>query len=212
MAVLIDLKITELICSRLCHDLISPVNAIKHGIELLEDGDLGLRDEAFGLVGRSGDMVSRRLTFYRLAFGFAGSAEAIHGLAAVRDLAEGYLQDGKVRLDWPGGDGTVSRGGARLLLNMIQLGADCLPSGGTVSLQFGDLEEGLGVAIVAFGNKARLRDDLKLAMSPEATLDDLTARNVQGYFAQRLAEDLAVSLEISDSDADEVRLAAVLPA
>ncbi|GAB6053391.1 histidine phosphotransferase family protein [Magnetospira thiophila] len=212
MPVLVDLKVTELVCSRLCHDLISPVGAVNSGIELLEEGDIALREEALGLVGRSGDMAARRLSFYRLAFGFAGSAEGTHSLTDIRKLAEGLLSDGKVELDWPGGEGSVSRGGARLMLNMIQLASDCLPSGGKVSVQFGFLEEGLGVAISARGNKARLRDDLKLAMSAEATLDDLTARNVQGYFAQRLAEELNVSLEVADDPDDEVRLAALLPA
>ncbi|CCQ74082.1 histidine phosphotransferase family protein [Magnetospira sp. QH-2] len=212
MPVMVDLKVTELVCSRLCHDLISPVGAVNSGIELLEEGDLALREEALGLVGRSGEMAARRLSFYRLAFGFAGSADGSHGLGDIRKLADGYLSDGKVGLDWPGGEGNVSRGGARLMLNMIQLAADCLPAGGRVSVQFGFLEEGLGVAISAHGKNARVRDDMTLAMSAAATLDDLTARNVQGYFAQRLAEELDVSLEVADDHADEVRLAAVLPA
>lgn len=212
MAVLVDLKVTELICSRLCHDLISPVGAINSGLELLEEGDAALRDEAYGLVERSGGMAARRLSFYRLAFGFAGSAEGTYSLADVRSLADGYLVGGKVTLDWPGGDGSISRGGARLMLNMIQLGADCLPTGGSVTVQFGSLDEGLGVALSASGKGARLREDVKLAMGPEATLDDLTARNVQGYFAQRLAEELGVVLEVADRQQDEVRMAAVLPA
>ena len=34
----IELRVLELICSRLCHELISPVTAINNGMELVADG------------------------------------------------------------------------------------------------------------------------------------------------------------------------------
>ncbi len=42
MAYMIDFHVLELLCSRICHDLISPVTAINNGMGLLEDdpGDM----------------------------------------------------------------------------------------------------------------------------------------------------------------------------
>ncbi len=71
--------LAALLCSRVCHDVISPVGAINNGLELLDEGRCGCR--AMDLIRTSALNASVRLKFARLAFGASGSVGAIdrHG-------------------------------------------------------------------------------------------------------------------------------------
>ena len=93
---LLDLQVFELLCSRLCHDLVSPVGAINNGVELL--AELGPDEEALKLVGQSAQAAARRLKFYRVAYGAAGAAEL--PMDELRDLMTGLLVDRHIALGW----------------------------------------------------------------------------------------------------------------
>ena len=210
---LVDLKVAQLLCSRLCHDLVGPVGAVNAGMELMGDGT-GDPEEAMALVASSGQQLNRRLIFYRLAFGLGAGARA--SVADARMLAQELLSEGSVALDWsdPSAAGPgkpICADGMKLLLNMVLLGVESLPRGGTLEVRVADLAEGTGVAMTATGVGARFRDDLRAAMEPNILVGDLSARTVQGYFAARLAERLGTAVEASDIGDDKVQLAAVLP-
>ncbi len=67
------LELAALLCSRVCHDLISPVGAIVNGLEVLDDNPKPEdRDFALDLIRKSAKTASARLQFCRLAFGAAG--------------------------------------------------------------------------------------------------------------------------------------------
>ena len=67
------LDLAALLCSRVCHDLISPVGAIVNGLEVLdEDKDEETRTFALDLIKKSAHVASAKLQFCRLAFGAAG--------------------------------------------------------------------------------------------------------------------------------------------
>src|SRR6516165_503811 len=69
--------LAALLCSRVCHDIISPVGAIINGLEVLEgEKDAEMRGFALDLIKKSADQASARLQFCRLAFGATGSAGA----------------------------------------------------------------------------------------------------------------------------------------
>ena len=73
------LDLAALLCSRVCHDLISPVGAIVNGLEVMEDdNDQETKAFALELIKKSVRTASARLQFCRLAFGAAGSAPAGH--------------------------------------------------------------------------------------------------------------------------------------
>jgi len=78
-----ELRLVELLCSRLCHDLVSPIGAIHNGLELLEENELEMEKEILGLLRKSSIEASCRLRFFRVAFGQAsGSTEMLrHGLS-----------------------------------------------------------------------------------------------------------------------------------
>ena len=71
------LELAALLCSRVCHDLISPVGAIVNGLEVLDDNPKPEdREFALDLIRKSAKTASARLQFCRLAFGAAGSSGA----------------------------------------------------------------------------------------------------------------------------------------
>lgn len=102
-----SLDLAALLCSRVCHDVISPVGAIVNALEVLEEDDPSMRDFALELIKKSARSASARLQFARLAFGAAGSAGAMIDLGDAGNVANGFLNDDKLSLDWEAPRGTV---------------------------------------------------------------------------------------------------------
>src|SRR3982750_4765581 len=93
------LDLAALLCSRVCHDLISPVGAIMNGLEVMEDGkDEETSKFAMDLIKKSAKTASAKLQFCRLAFGAAGSAGAQIDLGDAQTLARGFLEGHKTKL------------------------------------------------------------------------------------------------------------------
>ncbi len=212
---LVDFKVVQLLCSRICHDLIGPAGAVSVGIELFGEAPSGEDgpDEHLEMVADSARQLSRRLSFFRVAFGFSGGNGRLDD---ARGLAFDMLENGRVELDWPQDSGLslkrdIKSDVVKLVLNMVLLGIDSLPRGGGLNVHFAELAEGLGIAMTATGNGARIKDDLYACLAANVPVEELTAYNVHGYFAARLAESLDSEIEISHSRTDQVNLAALVP-
>src|ERR1041385_5169807 len=116
------LDLAALLCSRVCHDLISPVGAVVNGLEVLEEGkDEETRTFALDLIKKSAQQASTRLQFCRLAFGAAGSAGAAIDLGDAQGVARGFLEDGKTRLEWNLPRELLPKNRVKLLLNLLLL-------------------------------------------------------------------------------------------
>jgi len=216
----IDLNVVQLLSSRICHDLVGPIAAVNTGLELMEE-DSDDDGAALGLVTRSAREANRRLAFYRAAFGFGAATSAAAGwkpaLDEARILAEGFLESGKVRLEWQdisADDNSPALPGAvKVVLNIILMASESLPRGGVIGLSFAKLDEGIGIGLTATGEGGALREDLREALAEDAgmTKDVLSARNVNAYLAQCLARDLGALIEHSEGPNGEIQLAALFP-
>jgi histidine phosphotransferase ChpT len=209
-----DLTIAEAMCSHLCHELISPVTAVNNGLELMRDGNAGVGPggDALDLVRHSAVEASRRLQFYRLAYGLATGFDGDPGFATVRSLAEGLLARSKVRLEWGEGMNDPSarpgRGCAKLALNMIALGRDALPRGGVLTVRLAGEGARGALSVAASGPGAVLKDDLRAALAAEPGA--IGPRTVQAYLASRLARDLGSALALDLSMKDRVLITAMV--
>ena len=218
MGIQVDMRVAELLCSRLCHDLVGPVGAVNHGIELIAEENSPIIAEATEMIGQSADQAASRLEFFRVAFGLAGGGAGQMSMAEGRKLAGGFLEK-HINLNWPVNaelpwadtETRVPKDVIKVILNMMMLGVDCLPRGGEMIVNQAVLPEGLGIALVVQGQKAHIRDEIQSAIAPTATCDALTARTVQAYFLARLAEDLGLDFEVSSPQADCVQIAAIIP-
>ena len=128
-----DLDLAELLCARLCHDLISPVGAIGNGLELvlLDPASSG---EDLRLIDDSARAAQATLSFYRLAFGLRGDGETAVSLAQIGQLAHDYFGKGRLALALPRTGPDLPRPVAKLVLLMLLAGASAAPVGGQMVL------------------------------------------------------------------------------
>ena len=174
-------EVMDLLCSRLCHDLISPVGAINNGVELIEDMGDEMIDDAMGLIAESGRKAAGRLKCFRVCYGAAGS-QAMMGMSEGRDTATGYLQGGKTVLEWnvaaDTGDGPPV-GMVKVLLNMIVLAEESLSQGGRIVVARAPGAKILTVR--AEGRNVGLREHQDEALMGTLPADQLSPRTVHAY-------------------------------
>jgi hypothetical protein len=68
MTAQIEFRVMELLCSRLCHDLISPVMAINNGMELMAEDSGNMADDIRESLTMSAGSAAAKLQFYRIAY------------------------------------------------------------------------------------------------------------------------------------------------
>src|ERR1700686_5388660 len=114
------LDLAALLCSRVCHDLISPIGAIVNGLEVLaEEKDEATKQFALELITKSSRTASAKLQFCRIAFGAAGSAGAQLDTGDAETIARGFFEDDKTRLVWNIPRSLLAKNRVKLLLNML---------------------------------------------------------------------------------------------
>ena len=208
MSMLVEMRVVELLNSRLCHELVSPVGAINNGVELLGEEDPDFVRDAIQLIGQSARKASQRLQFYRFAYGTNVSAGAGAGTPpSGRDLSLGLFEETKVRCDWQAGAATLPGDWQRLACNMLVLGGEALPRGGSVVVR--PLRAGVsGIEVVAEGESVNITPEMRAALDPEAAVDQLTSRTIQAYFSARLAGQLGAVLALIEAEPQRALLRA----
>jgi histidine phosphotransferase ChpT len=198
----IHLRALELACSKLCHDVISPIGAVNNGLELLEEeDDAALQEEATALAQRSARRASILLQVYRSAFGNAGNQQSFGPREAVA-LAQDFLQTAKAQLSAPDlpDAAAVPAGYGKLALNLIILAADALPRGGTIRLQIRSPQLGAGsIELDCAGQQIAWSDEFGRAIKRNLQAEELTAHNILAYMSATFAERLGMVLSTSQS-------------
>jgi histidine phosphotransferase ChpT len=186
------LDLAALLCSRVCHDLISPVGAIVNGLEVLEeDKNEETKIFALDLIKKSAHQASAKLQFCRLAFGAAGSAGAQIDIGDAEKVTRGLFTDDKVTIAWNLPRELLAKNRVKLLLNMLLIAVGCIPRGGTLKVD--PAEAGSGFRITASGLNARLAESAVelLAGSPSSVVD---AHAIQPVYTGILARECGLAL------------------
>lgn len=198
------LDLSAYLCSRVCHDVISPVGAIANGLEVLDaEDDAQMREFAMDLIRKSAEQASAKLKFARLAFGASGSAGSMIDLRDAQEATRGVVGGEKLQLDWTPEAIQLPKNAVKLLLNMVILSTNCIPRGGEVKVSIDS--DGPTFSVIAAGTNARVPEDITTAFGPGLT--DVTAHNVQPYFARTLADEEGMKLAV-DHQGDAVRFQA----
>jgi len=191
-----DLEFSAFLVSRVCHDLVGPLGAVVNGLEVLEDErDAAMRADALKIVTSSANQALARLQFMRLAFGAAGSAGAELDLGEVGRLIAGLMTAGRVSLEWDPPSVQWPKDWAKLLMNVVLIGADCLPKGGVVRVEANGEGQAPGFKITATGTTVRVSEDVERALKGEISEHD--ARGVQPVLTFRLAKGINAGLTIT---------------
>ena len=211
-AVTLDaLDLAALLCSRVCHDVISPVGAIVNGLEVLEDeSDASMRDFALDLIQKSARQASARLQFARLAFGAAGSAGASIDLGDAEQVAKGMFSDDKVTLAWDGPRALLPKNKVKLLLNLVVLATNAIPRGGAIAVRVTGDAETAEFVLTAKGPNARIPAHVEalLAGTPESGAVD--AHAIQPFYTGLIAQAAGMPATFSiEGDAVTIRAAPV---
>jgi histidine phosphotransferase ChpT len=182
------LELAALLCSRVCHDLISPVGAIVNGLEVLDDNPKPEdREFALDLIRKSAKTASARLQFCRLAFGAAGSAGAQIDLGDAQTMARGHLEDAKTKITWNLPRVLLPKNRVKLLLNMMVIAQQTIPRGGTLTVDPTGEGEAIGFRVAANGLNARMPQNIADMLSGSAS-PAVDAHAVQPYYTRLLAQ------------------------
>jgi histidine phosphotransferase ChpT len=187
---LIDIRVMELLASKLCHDLVSPVSAINNGVELIEDIGGDVIDEAMKLIGDSAVHASRRLKLFRMAYGRAGGEDTI-SVNDIRPIATQYLTGGKIILNWAETDPAPSlasvKGYMKVILNAVILAEEILAYGGTIAVRTATFGTETGYRFEIAGRNAQMTAIMQASLDGTVEVHDLTPRSIQGYITGKFA-------------------------
>ncbi len=196
---LLDIDLAALLCSRVCHDVISPIGAIVNGLEVLDDDDdKTMHDIAMDLIRKSARRASIKLQFCRIAFGAAGSASSQLDLVEAGEVAKNFFVEEKIMLEWNMPREMRGKNQVKLLLNLAMMAATTLPRGGQISVGV----NGGAFMVHCTGDVAKVPEKTSSFMADPSNLDDMDSRLVQVYYTMRLAQVGGYGLAIAQDGAD----------
>jgi histidine phosphotransferase ChpT len=210
-----ELRMAELLSTRLCHDLTGPIGAVSNGAEFLSEGDSAMQGQAVELITSSAFSAVTRLQFYRLAYGNVKN----HGeanLSEKKRIAADYFTGSKITLDWPDSHAeaanvSVSLKMARLIFNLLIIAASTLIRGGTIAVRISqDDAKQKYVSVHAQGAGLKWEKEVEHILAGHTMPSELTPKNVQVHLTRRFADDIHALVEYRIGP-DELELQVVQP-
>ncbi|AXV16040.1 histidine phosphotransferase [Neorhizobium sp. SOG26] len=185
--------LAALLCSRVCHDVISPVGAINNGLELLDEG--AADSDALDLIRTSALNASVRLKFARLAFGASGSVGASIDTGEAEKAARDFATaEKKTEVTWSGPRTIIPKNRVKLLLNLFLVAYAGIPRGGSVDVVLENPEYDAKFIITVKGRMMRV--PAKFVEISTGTLDEpIDAHTIQPYYTVLLAEEAEMELK-----------------
>jgi histidine phosphotransferase ChpT len=192
-----SLDLAALLCSRVCHDLISPVGAVVNGIEVMEDdADEQTKQFAIELIKKSATTASARLQFCRIAFGAAGSAGASIDTGDAESVARGMMEDEKTKLTWSLPRVLLPKNRVKLLLNLLLLAGGTIPRGGTLLIEPLGEGDAMGFKITSSGTNARIPAAAPGLVAGEAD-NPIDAHAIQPFYTGLLARACGMTVTLA---------------
>ena len=193
-----SLDLAALLCSRVCHDLISPVGAVVNGIEVMEDdNDAETKTFALELIKKSARTASARLQFCRIAFGAAGSAGAAIDTGDAESVSRGMLEDDKTKLKWNLPRVLLPKNRVKLLLNLLVLTGQTIPRGGTLTIDPIGAGDTMGFRITANGLNSRIPQAVPGLIAGQTDGHPVDAHAIQPFYTGLLARTCGMSIAIA---------------
>lgn len=189
-------RVLELIASRICHDLVSPVGAVNNGVELMQELGEDAGAEAVKLIADSAQNASIRLKAFRLCYGAAGTDKNV-GFKEIKDAFTDLIKSGRVQIDFEQDLGVKfsmpPRGFFKCLLNLLILAEECNHGEGRIAVSA--VEGNKGMRIVVTGKNPSFRDGAESGLKTTTAPDDLDARSVHAYITGKFAEYFGLKID-----------------
>ncbi len=188
-------ELAALLCSRICHDVISPVGALNNGLELLDEP--GAEADAMALIQISARNASARLQFLRIAFGAAGSATSQIDTGDAENVAIAFMANEKSKLTWTGLRAYLPKAVVKLILNMVIIANGSVPRGGTLDVEIPSDANGNTITIKAAGPMIRVSDKFICLHNNQTLEEPIDAHAVQYYYTLLLAKEAKLALTVN---------------
>ncbi|MBX4335123.1 histidine phosphotransferase ChpT [Bartonella raoultii] len=199
MTLTVSLKPTDLaalLCSRICHDLISPVGAIQNAMELYDEG--GADEDALQLVRWSVASASARLQFARLAFGFSGASGEQIDTRSAEQVAQQYMKEEKATLKWQAPAMLLPKNEVKLLLNLLLIANVTVSRGGEVVVMILQNEKKRSFRFEICGETLRIPSHFRALYDGKLQEEHIDAHVIQFYYTMLLAEMTAMKLNLDE--------------
>ena len=187
-----SIDLAAMLCSRLCHDMLSPVGALSNGLELLADEKNGeMRGRIVELLEQSAKASADKLKFFRLAFGAAGGFGDLVPVEEARGVVDALVGgNGRIEARWALAGDVLPKPAIKVLLNLALIGIEALVRGGTLDIGAELREKETEIVIRAAG--PRLAFDPLVGKALDGTLGvaDLSSRTAPAAMIRQLAESL----------------------
>lgn len=191
----------SLLCSRLCHDLVSPVGALSNGVELLSDEtDPEMQAQCLQLLADSVQQAANRLKFFRLAFGGGGSFSEQVDVREAQTALQGMFPPDKVRVEWLIAPSALPKTAIKVLLNLALIGGDALLRGGVLQVAAEQTGAILDIAVRAEGPRLLLGDDLRQALGGTTPEGEMTPRVAPALLVRMLLDEAGAQLQVSEPE------------
>lgn len=178
--------LAALLCSRICHDLISPVGAINNGIELYDEG--GAEEDALQLIRMSAVNASARLQFARIAFGAAGSAGSEIDSGDAESVAKNFMQNEKANLDWQAPRLLLPKNEVKLLLNLVLIANASIPRGGDIYVSIREENGKRNFQLKVSGKMLRVPPRFLELYNGQTPTEPIDAHAIQPYYTLLLSQ------------------------
>lgn len=204
--------LASLLCSRLCHDLLSPVGAMTNGLELLaEEKDPEMRKRCMELLEQSARTSADKLKFFRLAFGAAGGFGSSVGIEEPKALMNSLVAgNDRITINWALGVDALPKAAVKVLLNLAHIGIDALIRGGTLDIGVESRSGASEIVVRAAGARIAFDADVGRALDGSLPVADLSSRTAPAWMLQQLAQQQGGGLQFALS-AEALVMGAVLP-
>lgn len=192
-------ELASLLCSRLCHDLLSPVGAMNNGLELLADEtDPEMRERCLDLLADSARASAQKLKYFRLAFGAAGGfADAVQ-IGEPRRLVEGLVgANPRLKLDWQVTGETMPKPAVKLLLNFVLIAVEALVRGGQIDIAAESVDRHSEIVVRAAGDKIAADDTILEALRGNLDLAHLGPRTAAAHMMHLVAGENGGSIQVA---------------
>jgi histidine phosphotransferase ChpT len=183
-----SIEFASLLCSRLCHDLLSPVGALNNGLELMADEtDPDMRERCLELLSESARTSANKLKFFRLAFGSAGGFGDAVPPHEARVAIEGMFSTaGRVKVGWMVEEQLLDKLAAKILLNLALIAGDALVRGGQLDIGAETRPGVTEIVVRAEGPKLVLDPDLRAALAGTLPIEGLASRTAAAWMIRQL--------------------------
>ncbi len=204
--------LAAMLCSRLCHDMLSPVGALANGLELLADEqDPEMRARCMELLEQSARISTDKLKFFRLAFGAAGGFGEAIPIDEAKSVINALVADNKrVEINWAIPEPSLPKPAVKVLLNLAQIALDSLVRGGTLDIGAERRDGAVEIVARARGDRIAFDETIGRALQGDLAPAEITSRTAAAHMIAVLAEELEGGLQYKLGDGALV-LGAVLP-